>query len=48
LQVSTLILSDGITTIGAGVFIEAEAHIKNCVIMPFQSVKDTTFNEILM
>jgi hypothetical protein len=39
---------DGITTIGAGVFAEPELHIKNCVVMPFQRVKETIFNEIKM
>jgi hypothetical protein len=35
---------DGITTIGAGVYIENEIHLMNCVVLPFKTVTDSLFH----
>ena len=34
------VLSDGICSVGAGVYIEPEVHLRNCVVLPHRNVGD--------
>ena len=42
------VLSDGICTIGAGVYIEPEVHLRNCVVLPHRIVSDSAFHQIII
>jgi hypothetical protein len=39
---------DGITTIGAGVFVEPEIHLRNVVVLPFKNVNESAFHQIMV
>ncbi len=43
-----MIFIDGITTIGAGVFVEPEIHLRNVVVLPFKNVSDSAFHQIIV
>ena len=38
------VLSDGICSVGAGVYIEPEVHIRNCVVLSKHKVSDSAFH----
>ena len=42
------VLSDGITVLGAGVYVEPEVHLRNCVVLPNISVKESAFHQIII
>lgn len=50
LKVKYLILntSDGITTIGGGVYVEPEIHLRNVVVLPFRNVSESSFHQIIV
>ena len=45
---SMRVLSDGITVVGAGVFVEPEVHLRNCVILPNVSATESAFHQIII
>jgi len=38
------IIIDGVTTIGGGVFVEPELHLRNVVVLPFKTVNESTYH----
>jgi len=41
---NVILNSDGITTIGGGVFVEPEIHLRNVVVLPFRNVMESSFH----
>lgn len=42
------VLNDGVCTVGAGVFVEPEIHLRNCVVLPNQNVAESAFHQIII
>ena len=38
------VLNDGVCSVGAGVYIEPEIHLRNCVVLPKQTVTESAFH----
>ena len=38
------VLSDGVCSVGAGVYVEPEVHLRNCVVLPRQTVIECAFH----
>ena len=42
------VLSDGVCSVGAGVYVEPEVHLRNCVVLPRHTVTDSAFHQIII
>ncbi|TNV79051.1 hypothetical protein FGO68_gene15664 [Halteria grandinella] len=42
------VLKNGVTTIGGGVFIEPELHLRNVVVLPFKRVNESSYHQIIV
>ncbi|CDW89701.1 mannose-1-phosphate guanylyltransferase [Stylonychia lemnae] len=42
------VLKDGVTTIGGGVTVEPELHLRNVVVLPFRTVSESYFHQIIV
>ncbi len=38
------ITTDGITTIGGGVIVDPELHLRNVVVLPFKTVNESSYH----